>query len=110
MRGIGNRWPAAKWLLLGSIVALILVFLIKPPTAPRGAGEPPPELVILTNDFVLAGKFDFDLLGLAARYYLRTDWDPEARVLTDDFDPQELESAAQRHNTTCIAGCAYPAQ
>ena len=65
---------------------------------------------IRNNAGRVAGKFDFDLLGLAARYYLRTDWDPEARVLTDDFDPQELESAAQRHNTTCIAGCAYPAQ
>lgn len=53
--------------------------------------------------------FDFDLLGLSARYYMRTDWDTSAAVLTDDFNPRELESAAQRHNTTCIAGCAYPA-
>jgi spermidine synthase len=59
---------------------------------------------------VVAKKFDFDLLGLTARYYMRTDWDPESEVLTDDFDPRELEAAAERHNTTCIAGCAYPAQ
>jgi len=58
----------------------------------------------------VASRFDFDTLGLAARYYMRTDWDTEASVLTDDFNPAELESAAQRHNTTCISGCAYPAQ
>ncbi|MEY6433203.1 cobaltochelatase subunit CobN [Thioalkalicoccus limnaeus] len=58
MTGIGNRWPAATWLLLGSIAALILVFMIKPPTAPRGASAAAPDLVILTNDFVLAGKFE----------------------------------------------------
>ena len=58
----------------------------------------------------VAPRFDFDVLGLAARYYMRTDWDTEASVLTDDFNPAELENAAQRHNTTCIAGCAYPAQ
>ncbi|PRQ02755.1 Spermidine synthase [Enhygromyxa salina] len=57
----------------------------------------------------VAEKFDFDILGLTARYYMRTDWDTESSVLTDDFNPSELESAAQRHNTTCIAGCAYPA-
>ena len=58
----------------------------------------------------VAPHFDFDLLGLSARYYMRTDWDTSVSVLTDDFNPAELESAAQRHNTTCIAGCAYPAQ
>jgi cobaltochelatase CobN len=57
MTGIANPWPAARWLLLGSIVALILVFVIKPPTAPRAVGGSP-DLVILSNDFVLAGKFD----------------------------------------------------
>jgi spermidine synthase len=65
---------------------------------------------IRANAGKVAKKFDFDLLGLTARYYMRTDWDTEAKVLTDDFNPQELEAAAQRHNTTCIAGCAYPAQ
>ncbi len=54
-------------------------------------------------------KFDFDVMGLAARYYMRTDWDTEAAVLTDDFKPAELESAAARHNSTCIKGCSYPA-
>lgn len=65
---------------------------------------------IRENARQVANRFDFDTLGLAARYYMRTDWDTEASVLTDDFNPAELESAAQRHNTTCISGCAYPAQ
>ena len=64
---------------------------------------------IRRNANKVAERFDFDLLGLCARYYMRTDWDTDARSLSDDFDPKELESAAQRHNTTCIAGCAYPA-
>ncbi|NVB37609.1 fused MFS/spermidine synthase [Pseudenhygromyxa sp. WMMC2535] len=55
-------------------------------------------------------RFDFDIMGLCARYYMRSDWDTDASVLTDDFKPGELETAAERHNTTCIAGCAYPAR
>lgn len=65
---------------------------------------------IRANAHAVAKQFDFDLLGLTARYYMRTDWDSRAEVLTDDFDMRELESAAQRHNTTCIAGCAYPSR
>ena len=61
------------------------------------------------NARIIADRFDFDMHGLCARYYMRTDWDTEASVLTDDFKPENLETAAQRHNTTCIAGCAYPA-
>lgn len=64
---------------------------------------------IRANARAVADRFDFDLLGLTARYYMRTDWNTEASVLTDDFKPGDLESAAERHNTTCIAGCAYPA-
>lgn len=56
----------------------------------------------------VAERFDFDLFGLCARYYMRTDWDTNARVLSDDFDPKELEAAIQRHNRTCIRDCAYP--
>ena len=62
------------------------------------------------NARAVSDRFDFDVLGLCARYYMRTDWDTEVSILTDDFDPAELESAAERHNTTCIAGCAYPAE
>jgi spermidine synthase len=50
--------------------------------------------------------FDFDLQGLAARLYLRRDWDP-AEVLRDDFDKGELKAATERHNETCVKGCRY---
>lgn len=74
-----------------------------------GSSERVGTYAIRENARKVADRFDFDTLGLSARYYMRTDWDPESSVLTDDFNPAELESAAQRHNTTCIAGCAYPA-
>jgi spermidine synthase len=60
------------------------------------------------NARALAPKFGFDLLGLAARHYLRTDWNSAAPVLRDDFKPEELERAAARHNETCLFDCAYP--
>ena len=50
--------------------------------------------------------FDFDLMGLAARLYLRRDWDG-AEVLHDDFNKAELKSASERHNETCVKGCKY---
>jgi spermidine synthase len=50
--------------------------------------------------------FDFDLLGLAARLYLRRDWDA-ADILRDDFKPAELKAASERHNETCVKGCRY---
>ena len=50
--------------------------------------------------------FDFDLHGLAARLYLRRDWDT-AEVLRDDFDRGELKAATERHNETCVKGCRY---
>lgn len=55
----------------------------------------------------LAARLDFDVLGLAARYYLRTDWELDAAVLRDDFKPAELDAAAARHNETCVKGCRY---
>jgi spermidine synthase len=46
--------------------------------------------------------FDFDLMGVAARWYLNRDWDDEgAQVLHDDFSPQELERGIERHNERC---------
>ncbi len=51
--------------------------------------------------------FDFDTLGLAARYYMRRDWESDAQILRDDFEPKELERAVQRHNETCIRDCKY---
>jgi spermidine synthase len=50
--------------------------------------------------------FDFDLMGLAARLYLRRDWDA-AEVLHDDFNKDELKAASERHNETCVKGCKY---
>ncbi len=59
------------------------------------------------NAVALRERFDFDLLGLAARYYMRTDWELGAEVLLDDFRPKELQEAAKRHNKTCIRDCRY---
>jgi len=59
------------------------------------------------NARTLSRHFDFDLLGLAARYYLRTDWELDAEVLHDDFKPADLQQAAKRHNKTCISDCRY---
>ncbi|MEZ4448123.1 MAG: fused MFS/spermidine synthase [Nannocystaceae bacterium] len=59
------------------------------------------------NARALASRLDFDVLGLAARYYLRTDWELDAAVLRDDFKPAELDAAAARHNETCVKGCRY---
>ncbi len=59
------------------------------------------------NAVALRERFDFDLLGLAARYYMRTDWELGAEVLHDDFRPKELQEAAKRHNKTCIRDCRY---
>jgi len=50
--------------------------------------------------------FDFDLMGLAARLYLRRDWEA-ADILRDDFKPGELKAASDRHNETCVKGCRY---
>jgi spermidine synthase len=50
--------------------------------------------------------FDFDLMGLAARMYLRRDWGT-AEVLRDDFNKDELKAASERHNETCVKGCRY---
>ncbi len=59
-----------------------------------------------SNADVAQPNFDFDLHGLAARMYLRRDWQP-TDVLYDDFNHGELEAAAERHNETCIKGCRY---
>jgi spermidine synthase len=50
--------------------------------------------------------FDFDLMGLAARLYVRRDWEA-ADTLRDDFKPGELKAASERHNETCVKGCRY---
>ncbi len=46
----------------------------------------------------LQPKFDFDLVGVAGRWYLETDWDTSAAVLRDDFPAGETQKGAVRHN------------
>ncbi|NKN34394.1 cobaltochelatase subunit CobN [Marichromatium bheemlicum] len=57
MTGLGRTWSPAKWFLVGSIIALILVSLIRAPT-PQGADTPASDVLILSTDFVLSGKFE----------------------------------------------------
>ncbi len=52
-------------------------------------------------------RFDFDVLGLAARVYFHRDWEPSSVVLEDDFKPADLERAVERHNETCVRNCEY---
>lgn len=61
------------------------------------------------NARVAQPAFDFDLLGLAARWYLTRDWDDEgAQVLHDDFSAKELERGIERHNERCAGkDCDY---
>lgn len=59
------------------------------------------------NAAAVQSSFDFDLSSLAARYYLRRDWESDGEVLRDDFPPAELERGTERHNETCIRDCKY---
>jgi spermidine synthase len=54
------------------------------------------------NAALLRPRFDFDIHGLAARYYLRRDWGADAVILRDDFAPSDLEPATVRHNRTRV--------
>lgn len=73
------------------------------------AADPRPvgPFAVRANARVAQPSFDFDLLGLAARLYLRRDWPADAHVLRDDFRPDALDTAVLRHNETCIHGCRY---
>lgn len=52
--------------------------------------------------------FDFDLQGLAARWYLGRDWDLGAEILHDDFEPGRTPQGAERHNERCKGDdCKY---
>ncbi len=62
---------------------------------------------VRANALAAQPGFDFDLLGLAARLYLRRDWPADTPVLRDDFRPDALDTAVLRHNDTCIHGCRY---
>ena len=53
-----------------------------------------------------APLFDFDFMGLAARWYLERDWDDSAEVLRDDFPEGATPRGADRHNNRCVGrGC-----
>jgi len=57
----------------------------------------------------LQTKFDFDLPGLAARWYLGTDWYLDAPILRDDFPIGATPEGAERHNQRCRGSdCRYP--
>lgn len=73
-----------------------------------GEGARVGTFAMRTHAATLAPRFGFDLGALAARHYLRRDWDPSAPKLRDDFEPSELERAAARHNETCLFDCVYP--
>jgi spermidine synthase len=52
--------------------------------------------------------FDYDIMGLAARWYVGRDWDPDAEVLRDDFPQGRTPQGAERHNERCVGtDCKY---
>lgn len=60
------------------------------------------------NATKLDPHFDFDLHGLAARWYLGRDYDPNVAVLRDDFPEGQTPKGAERHNVRCEgADCPY---
>ncbi len=70
--------------------------------------EPVGAYALRENARKLQAHFDFDLLGLASRWSLSTDWDRAAPILRDDFPPGETSRAAERHNERCTGpNCPY---
>jgi spermidine synthase len=59
---------------------------------------------LLANAHLLQPRIDFDLVGLARRCTFGRDW-AEAEPLRDDFDPAELDEAAEAHNRSCAPTC-----
>ena len=62
------------------------------------------------NAIAAQPAFDFDLRGIASRWYLEEDWDTDrAQILHDDFSPEKLEQGIDRHNQICDDGddCEY---
>lgn len=53
----------------------------------------------------LQHDFDFDLISLAQRCEIdESGWDATA-IVHDDFDPEQLDEAARRHNLSCTPRC-----
>jgi spermidine synthase len=59
---------------------------------------------LLANAHAVQPRVDFDLLGLARRCTTEPDWG-EAQPLRDDFDPAQLDEAAEQHNRSCAPTC-----
>ncbi len=77
------------------------------------AGEQVVNTYAMRKNAALAQPaFDYDLQGLASRWYLGVDWDDTAgEVLHDDFTPEGLEQGIERHNERCQGSTcdyAYP--
>lgn len=54
------------------------------------------------NAAIAQDAFDFDLRGLASRWYVGRDWDPDGmQILRDDFSPEQLQDGIERHNERC---------
>lgn len=72
------------------------------------SGEPLGAYALRANARAAAPLFDFDVMGLAARWYLERDWDASAAILTDDFPEGATPKGADRHNSQCVGrGCRY---
>ena len=60
------------------------------------------------NATAVSDRFDFDVLGLASRWYLGRDYDAGAAVLRDDFPEGATPKGAERHNVRCEGDdCPY---
>lgn len=60
------------------------------------------------NASTIRDRFDFDIDGLAARWYLGRDYDANAAVLRDDFPEGATPKGAERHNVRCDGDdCPY---
>lgn len=72
------------------------------------SGAPVGAYAMRANARVADPLFDFDIMGLAARFYLERDWDAQAAVLSDDFPEGATPKGADRHNSRCVGrGCRY---
>lgn len=81
------------------------VFVATNAERPIGAFE------MRANAREVASHFDFDLLGLASRWQLLTDWDRGAAVLRDDFPPESLKAGAEHYNRRCESeDCSFEAK
>lgn len=70
--------------------------------------QPLGAYALRANAVAVRDRFDFDVLGLAARWYLGRDYDPGAAVLRDDFPEGATPRGAERHNVRCEGDdCPY---